>query len=69
MISTSKNERVYEPPKAKIYRFDDNEQILTSSNTGGGGGGVTPTPTPTPTVDYAARALNELMGGTNTTME
>ena len=61
----NKNERVYEPPKAKIYRFDDNDQILTdSSNTSGGGGGST-----TPVPDYAARALNELMGGTNTTIE
>ena len=62
----NKNERAYEPPKAKIYRFDDNDQILTeSSNTSGGGGGSTPTPT----ADYAARALNDLMGGTNTTIE
>ena len=61
----NKNERVYEPPKAKIYRFDDNDQILTdSSNTSGGGGGST-----TPVPDYAARALNEFMDGTNTTIE
>lgn len=51
------NEKIYEPPKMKIYRFDDNDRILTDSS------GVTPTP------DYAARALNELMGGTNTTIE
>lgn len=62
----NKNERVYEPPKAKIYRFDDNDQILTdSSNTPGGGGGSTPTSTP----EYAANALNQLFGGTNTTIE
>ena len=64
-----KKGRIYEPPRAKIYRFDDNDRILTDSNEPGGGGGVTPTPTPTPTVDYAARALNGLMGGTNTTIE
>lgn len=55
------NGRAYEPPKAKIYRFDDTDQILTASGS--------PTPTPDPTADYAARALNELMGGTNTTIE
>lgn len=61
----NKNGKVYEPPKAKIYRFDDNDQILTdSSNTPDGGGGTT-----TPVPDYAARALNELFGGTNTTIE
>ena len=53
----NKNERVYEPPKAKIYRFDDNDQILTESGT------------PAPTAEYAANALNEFMGGTNTTIE
>ena len=56
----SKNERVYEPPKAKIYRFDDNDQILTAS---GGGGTAEPVP------EYAANALNKLFGGTNTTIE
>lgn len=60
-----KNGRIYEPPKAKIYRFDDNDQILTAS----GGGGTDPTPTPDPTAEYAANALNALMGGTNTTIE
>ena len=64
----SKKGKVYEPPKAKVYRFDDNDQILTdSSNTPGGGGGPTPTPVPTP--EYAANALNQLFGGTNTTIE
>ena len=52
----NKNERVYEPPKAKIYRFDDNDQILTES------GGA-------PTAEYAANALNKFMDGTNTTIE
>lgn len=55
----NKNEKVYEPPKMKIYRFDDNDQILTDSS------GVTPAPT----ANYAAKALNELFGGTNTTIE
>ena len=59
----NKNERVYEPPKAKIYRFDDNDQILTASGTMG------PTTPPEPTPNYAANALNEFMGGTNTTIE
>ena len=52
----NKNGKVYEPPKAKIYRFDDNEKILTASSDIGGGGGTT-----TPVPDYAARALNEVM--------
>lgn len=51
-------DEVYEPPKATIYRFDENDRILTDS-----GGPVTPTP------NYAANALNEFMGGTNTTIE
>ena len=51
-------DEVYEPPKATIYRFDENDRILTDS-----GGTVTRTP------DYAANALNELFGGTNTTIE
>lgn len=59
----NKNERAYEPPKAKIYRFDDNDQILTASGTMG------PTTPPEPTPNYAANALNEFMGGTNTTIE
>lgn len=65
-----RNGRAYEPPKAKIYRFDDNDLILTSS-----GGSDDPTtggttePTTPPTPNYAANALNELFGGTNTTIE
>ena len=55
----SKSGRAYEPPKAKIYRFDNNDQIVTASGTA----------TPEATADYAARALNDLMGGTNTTIE
>ena len=49
---------IYEPPKATINRFDENDRILTAS----GGLG-------TRTSDYAANALNQLMGGTNTTIE
>ena len=63
-----RNAREYEPPRMKIYQFDDNDQILTASG-GINGPGSTPTPTPTPTPDYASRALNDLMGGTNTTIE
>ena len=54
-----KDGKEYEPPRMKIYQFDDNDQILTAS------GDVIPTPTP----NYAANALNEFMGGTNTTIE
>lgn len=50
-------DEIYEPPKATIYRFDENDRILTAS------GGVKPTP------NYAANALNALFGGTNTTIE
>lgn len=52
----NKNDKVYEPPKMKVYQFDESDQVLTFSGE-------------TPTADYAARALNELMGGTNTTIE
>ena len=52
-------DEIYEPPKATIYRFDENDRILTAS----GGEPVPPTP------NYAANALNQLMGGTNTTIE
>lgn len=47
-------DEIYEPPKATIYRFDENDRILTAS-------GGEP--------DYAANALNALFGGTNTTIE
>ena len=59
-----KKGRIYEPPRAKIYRFDDNDRILTDSNGPGGGG-----PATEPTAEYAANALNQLFGGTNTTIE
>ena len=57
----NKAKKPYEPPRLKIYQFDDNDQILTAS------GGVTPSPDPT--AEYAAKALNQLFGGTNTTIE
>ena len=60
----NKSGRAYEPPRAKIYRFDDNDKILTSS-----GELSNPTTPTTPTPEYAANALNKLMGGTNTTIE
>ena len=59
-----KKGRIYEPPRAKIYRFDDNDRILTDSNGPGGGGSDTEL-----TAEYAANALNKLFGGTNTTIE
>lgn len=54
------NGGAYEPPKMKIYQFDDNDLLLTDS------GGPTQ---PAVKADYAANALNELFGGTNTTIE
>ena len=56
----NKDGKEYEPPKMKIYQFDDNDQILTVS------GNISD---PTQTPNYAANALNEFMGGTNTTIE
>lgn len=55
----TKNSMAYEAPKAKVYRFDENDRILTASGA----------PTPTPTAEYAANALNAFMKGTNTTIE
>ena len=52
------NRKTYEPPKVKGYQFDNNDLILTAS------GGTTVLE-----ADYAANALNELFGGTNTTIE
>ena len=59
----NKAKKPYEPPRLKIYQFDDNDQILTAR----GGGGTTPNPDPT--ADYVARALNDFMGEINTTIE
>ena len=56
----------YEPPRLKIYQFDDNDQILTASGDIGGGGTTTD---PDPTAEYAENALNKFMKGTNTTIE
>ena len=53
----NKNGKTYEPPKAKAYRFDENDQILTASGS------------TDPTANYAANALNQFMDGTNTTIE
>ena len=50
----------YEPPRLKIYQFDDNDQILTASGT---------TYPSDPTAEYAANALNAFMEVTNTTIE
>lgn len=47
----------------QVFRFDDTEKILTDS-----GNPSTPPSTPD-TPNYAANALNQLMGGTNTTIE
>ena len=62
-MAMTKNGMAYEAPKAKVYRFDENDQILTAS------GDVSPSVPSTPTPNYAANALNEFMGGTNTTLE
>ena len=67
MITMTKNSMAYEAPKAKVYRFDENDRILTESGTISGGGGSSTDPAPTP--DYAARALNQLFDVTNTTIE
>ena len=56
-MAMTKNSMAYEAPKAKVYRFDENDQILTAS------GETTMAP------EYAANALNQLLGGTNTTIE
>ena len=77
-----KDIKKYEPPSMKVYRFTDQDKVLTGS------GGVNPseptketgpTETTTPetsteapkptTADYAANALNKFMSGTNTTIE
>ena len=53
-----KNEKIYEPPRMTVYRFDDNDLILTFSGE-----------PLTPKADYAANALNQLFNGTSTTIE
>ena len=59
----TKKGMAYEAPKAKVYRFDENDKILTDSS------GIAGPPTSEPTAEYAANALNRLMNGTNTTIE
>lgn len=58
MKKTVKKE--YEAPSMKVYNFGNN-RVLTASN------GATDEPELLP--DYAANALNDFMGGTNTTIE
>ena len=53
----NRNGQEYEPPKMRVYRFDDNDLLLTASGE------------PSLTPNYAANALNGLFGGTNTTIE
>lgn len=62
-------ELIYEPPTMKVYQFDDSDKILTAS-----GNVDASTSTSTPTTEerqgnYAANALNQSMGGINTTIE
>ena len=62
-----KDIKKYEPPSMKVYCFTDQDKVLTDS------GGTVQPPDPDKPVsqpsDYAARALNDFMGGTNTTIE
>lgn len=77
-----KDIKKYEPPSMKVYRFTDQDKVLTKSGgipeSGGSSGSEesssttepsTPPTPPPPTPNYAANALNEFMGGTNTTIE
>lgn len=64
-----KKKNVYEPPMMKIYQFDDESILTASSGSGGSTPGTDPTNPVTPTADYAANALNQFMGGINTTIE
>ena len=52
-----KNGRAYEPPKVKIYQFDDNDLILTASGESA------------PTAEVAAAVLNDLFNTNSTTIE
>lgn len=61
-MSEKKNR--YEPPKMKVYQFD--EEIILTSSAGVSTPGTNPT---TPPGYYAADSLNKFMGGTNTTIE
>ena len=59
-MAMTKNGMAYEAPKAMVYRFDENDRILTSSSA---------VPIPEPTAEFAANTLNKFMRGTNTTIE
>lgn len=52
------NRKAYEAPTVKVYQFDENDLILTAS-----GNPITVV------ANYAANALNEFLGGSNTTIE
>lgn len=54
------SEKEYEAPAMKVYNFGNN-RVLTAS------GGRPEEPELLP--NYAANALNDFMGGTNTTIE
>ena len=62
-MAMTKNSMAYEAPKAKVYRFDGNDRILTESS------GIAEPPLSQPTAEFASNALNKLFGGTNTTIE
>ena len=71
-----KDIKKYEPPSMKVYRFTDQDKVLTVSGgvsepgegSGSGGGGSATDPT-LPQPNYAANALNKLFNGTSTTIE
>lgn len=53
--------KAYEPPTVTVYQFDDSDLILTASSTVDDPAGQLP--------EYAANALNQYLGGINTTVE
>ena len=65
-----KDIKKYEPPSMKVYRFTDQDKVLTVSGEPGSPPepDISGDPVPRPS-DYAANALNQLFGGTNTTIE
>lgn len=65
-----KDIKKYEPPSMKVYRFTDQDKVLTASGEPGlsPGPDISDDPGSQPS-DYAANALNQLFGGTNTTIE
>lgn len=71
-----KDIKKYEPPSMKVYRFTDQDKVLTESGEPGlpPGPGISDDPgnagdPGSQPSDYAASALNQLFGGTNTTIE